>query len=145
MNLFKKTSKGFTLIELLVVVAIIGILAATILAALGGARAKARMARAQSELSSMRAAAELYYTTNGGYADAMFTETTSGMKNLTESITKVDAQFPNQYHADGESWYAFAKLGDVFYCSDSNGYSGPLPSGQTTGIGSGGSDPYRCQ
>jgi type II secretion system protein G len=64
---FKNREKGFTLIELLVVVAIIGILASTILVSLGSARAKARDARRVSDISQLKNALELYFSTYGRY------------------------------------------------------------------------------
>lgn len=54
--------KGFTLIELLVVIAIIGILASMALVALSGTRAKARDATRKSDLRSIKAALEVYYS-----------------------------------------------------------------------------------
>jgi prepilin-type N-terminal cleavage/methylation domain-containing protein len=56
-----KNSKGFTLIELLVVVAIIGILAAVILANLNSARTKGTDAAIKAELANSRSQAQLFY------------------------------------------------------------------------------------
>ena len=58
----KGNNKGFTLIELLVVIAIIGILSSVVLASLTTARTKGQDASVQSQLSNMRAQAELYYS-----------------------------------------------------------------------------------
>lgn len=123
----KNTShKGFTLIELLVVVAIIGLLAATILASLGSARSKARAARAQSEISSMRAAAELYYSEYGSYDDSdqdLWTDPQSGMENLVASVREAAGGTVSEI-ADVDNWAFSAVVGGTSYCADSNGYSG---------------------
>lgn len=121
--------KGFTLIELLVVVAIIGLLAATILASLGSARSKARAARAQSEISSMRAAAELYYSEYGSYDDTdggtLFIHESSGMKNLVTSVEDAAGGAASTYReSDADNWAFSAVVGGISYCADSNGYSG---------------------
>jgi len=55
-------NKGFTLIELLVVIAIIGILSSVVLASLSNARDKGKDAAVKSQLASMKAQAELYYS-----------------------------------------------------------------------------------
>jgi prepilin-type N-terminal cleavage/methylation domain-containing protein len=122
----KKTSlqKGFTLIELLVVVAIIGILAAIILASLGGARGKARLARATGELSNLRAAQELYYSINGEY-DASFTNGETGIKNIITSLKAYDPSSKGFTDTNATGWaYYLTSPDGTIYCSDSNGYAG---------------------
>lgn len=131
--------KGFTLIELLVVVAIIGLLAATILASLGQARGKAKLARAQSELSSMRAAAELA-ADEDGYPTTLFSNDASGMKNLYESVTNAagTGNHSGPQLVNANSWAFSATIGGVTSCADSSGFSG---LGTATDV----SGTYKCQ
>jgi prepilin-type N-terminal cleavage/methylation domain-containing protein len=58
----KKLTAGFTLIELLVVVAIIGILAAVVLASLNAARVKGRNARRSSDTKQLANAFSLAFS-----------------------------------------------------------------------------------
>jgi len=59
------SNKGFTLIELLVVIAIIGILSSIVLASLSSARDKAKIARAQADLSEFQKALALLENDSG--------------------------------------------------------------------------------
>lgn len=63
----RSKSGGFTLIELLVVIAIIGILSAVVLSSLNSAREKGANASVMANLNTIRAQAELFLDTNGGY------------------------------------------------------------------------------
>ncbi len=60
-------TKGFTLIELLVVIAIIGLLSAVILAPIQSSRKKARDAKRNSELRSLKTALTVYFDDNGSF------------------------------------------------------------------------------
>jgi len=63
--------KGFTLIELLIVVAIIGILAGIAIPNFLGAREKAKVAKAFSDMDALAKAQEMYYLDNTEYATAL--------------------------------------------------------------------------
>ena len=60
-------NKGFTLIEMLVVIAIVGILSATVLTALGPSRKKAKDSRIISDINQIRVQAEIFYSNRGYY------------------------------------------------------------------------------
>jgi type IV pilus assembly protein PilA len=61
-----RRSKGFTLIELMIVVAIIGILAAIAIPRFANLIDRAKEARTQGNLGSLRSACAIYYGTNNG-------------------------------------------------------------------------------
>ena len=63
--------EGFTLVELLIVVAIIGVLAGIAIPNFLGARRKARIAKAFSDMDAVAKAEEMYYIDNVYYAESL--------------------------------------------------------------------------
>ena len=61
---------GFTLIELLIVIAIIGVLAAAVIANFNSARERARDSRRKADLTAIRQALQLYYNDFGKFPAA---------------------------------------------------------------------------
>lgn len=73
-----RSEAGFTLIELLVVIAVLGILAGIAIPRLTGVKDKAYLTEAQSALSVLRQAQEMYYVEKGIY--------TSNLSDLYEYV-----------------------------------------------------------
>ena len=150
-------NKGFTLIELLVVIAIIGILSSVVLASLSSARNKGKDAAVKSQLASMRAQAEIYYSTADTYvnictADVATTQGafggTSGLLEATKNSEGVTTTINTAGVAGStvlitcnsiaDAWAVDAPLvsgpaTDLMYCVDSVGTS----KAKATALGAG--------
>ena len=136
------TQRGFTLIELLVVIAIIGILAATVLASLGTARSSGNDASAKGSVNSMKAQAEIIYTTTNSYATVCTDASTASLRtaigqqsNDSDDTVAVNAGSSLGNAACNHSAGAWAILAPMTasttrgFCADSTGFSGETAVG----------------
>ncbi len=141
------TQRGFTLIELLVVIAIIGILAATVLASLGTARSSGSDASAKGSVNSMKAQAEIIYTTTNSYAAVCSDPSTASLRTAiaTQSNDSDDTLTINGgpsaagtavCNSTSSAWAIIAPMTASTtrgFCADSTGFSGEVPVAAITG------------
>ncbi|MCL4391724.1 type II secretion system GspH family protein [Patescibacteria group bacterium] len=138
----KSKKEGFTLIEMLVVIAMIGLLSAVVLVALGPSRNKAKDTRIISDVNQARSYMEATYDpTAGGYPDytASFSASSS-LASLSLDVTNQNGDTAGKN--SGGLYLNEAKSGSVYsayafyaklasddtkaYCVDSAGNSGTV-------------------
>jgi|SRR3989338_1296035 len=120
-------NKGFTLIEMLVVIAVIGILSAATLTALGPARNKAKDTRIISALNQVRTIAETLYDGTTGTYPATVVTGDSNFAGSTTDITNNGGALIISRTTDFKGFAASSKLASdatKFYCVDSTGKIG---------------------
>lgn len=100
-----KSMSGFTLIEVLVVIAIIGTLAAVVLANVGEGQEKAYEGAARAELDGISDALELYHLDNGAYPSDADRDIPPGVESYLNQKNWPAAPWPSSIY-DYDHWTA---------------------------------------
>jgi general secretion pathway protein G len=113
----RRLEEGFTLIEIMVVILILGLLATIVVQSLRGATDKAKVTKAEADISEIKTALDRYYLDNGYYP--------TSDQGLTALVTApTSGQIPSNYEDGGyieklplDPWGT-----PYFYQSDGNSY-----------------------
>ncbi len=100
-----ESDAGFTLIELLIVIVVLGILAATVIFALGGVTGQSAQAACQSDAKSVEVAAQAYISKNG-------LQTAMTSADLTTAASGINGNPYLHTWPNNTSFYAVSILGD---------------------------------
>jgi prepilin-type N-terminal cleavage/methylation domain-containing protein/prepilin-type processing-associated H-X9-DG protein len=112
----ERPGRGFTLVEILVVVAIIGVLAGILLAALGKVRESARSTQCKSNLHQIYTALELYRQSNKYYYPIAASMPSLGL-NDDPRIVDVLAPYAgniNVFHCPSDRYKRFETEGSSY-------------------------------
>lgn len=131
----KRRESGTSLAELAITMAIIGILASTVIVGLQGARNNARDAASKAELNGASLEAEVYYRSNGRNYATMCTGSTA----VTALVAKAVAYGPcggsicaSDCNAVADAYAIYTQLRTGgYYCVDSKKFAGT----RTTALG----------
>lgn len=127
---------AFTLVELLVVIAILGMLAALITAATGGARKAARVGRIKMEMAQIDMAIENYKNAHGEYPPELYSNDTA----LVRHVKKRWPRFQFSSNVTATQAIHFRQAIDNVYNSSnlyaSNGYTSNFSNNSATTLGS---------
>ena len=135
-----KIITGFTLVEMVVVIAIIGILTAVVLTAVGSARVKARDARIISDMNQIRSFAEIKYTNANSYTGLNCSlDAPAGILAVCDDIDVQNGGNGDDpvinISTDGFSYCAEGQLNDTtYYCVDNAGIVATGAAKCATGI-----------
>ena len=125
-NIMNK-NKGFTLIEMLVVIAMIGLLSAVVLVALGPSRNKAKDARIMSDVKQIVAIGQTFYNPTNSTYDLSGIQGATGTNKAALDIKQQGVSFDTSTNINGDpstttAFRVYAQLlSGGYFCADSNG------------------------